>query len=132
MEGNITGQRVVETQREAVHRLDPSRQTTVAISGGWGGGSSNSVDVMGFNYYTHGNVDEYHAKHPEQPCIGSEEGSCTTTRGAYVRDDNRAELAAYGDTAPSWASTPQSWVNFYATRPFVAGAFVWTGFDYRG
>jgi beta-galactosidase len=132
IESNIIGQRVVAAQRAVAHKLDPSRLVTDAISGGWGNGTSNSVDVMGFNYYTHGNVDDYHAKHPDQPCIGSEEGSCTTTRGAYVRDDATAELAAYGDTAPSWAATHEHWVNFYASRPFVAGAFVWTGFDYRG
>jgi beta-galactosidase len=132
IESNIVGQRVVAAQREIAHKLDPSRLVTDAISGGWGGGTSNSVDVMGFNYFVHGDVDDYHAKHPDQPCIGSEESSCTTTRGCYVRDDSRAELAAYGDMAPAWAATHRMWMNFYASRPFVSGAFVWTGFDYRG
>jgi beta-galactosidase len=132
IEGNATGARVVAAQRDLVHRLDPSRLVTTAISGGWGNGSSNSVDVMGFNYYTHGNVDDYHAHHPDQPCIGTEDGSTVSTRGIYIDNDAASHLSAYDIHAPSWAATAESWVNFYAARPFVAGAFVWTGFDYRG
>ncbi|HUB25719.1 MAG TPA: beta-galactosidase GalA [Tepidisphaeraceae bacterium] len=132
IEGNIVGQRIVARQRELVHRLDPSRLVTMAISGGWGNGSSNSLDVMGFNYFTHGNVDDYHAKHPDQPCIGTEEASTVSTRGIYFDDNANAHLSAYDVHAPEWANTAEKWVNFYATRPFVAGAFVWTGFDYRG
>ncbi len=132
IEGTITGARVVAAQRALAHRLDPSRLVTTAISGGWGKGSSNSVDVMGFNYYTHGSVDDYHATHPDQPCIGTEEASTTSTRGAYAKSDALAQLPAYADEAPTWAATAEKWINFYDARPFVAGAFVWTGFDYRG
>ena len=28
--------------------------------------------------------------------------------------------------------TAESWVQYFAARPWLAGAFVWTGFDYRG
>ena len=132
IEGNVFGARVVADQRDLAHRLDPSRLVTTAVSGGWGNGSSNSLDVMGFNYFTHGNVDAYHAAHPDQPCIGTEEGSTLSTRGIYFTDDTEAHLSAYDIHAQSWANTAEKWVNFYATRPFVAGAFVWTGFDYRG
>jgi beta-galactosidase len=132
IEGNEIGQRVVEQQRKRVHRLDPTRLVTTAISGGWGNGSSRSVDVMGFNYYTHGDVDKYHAEHPDQPCIGTEEASTFSTRGIYVDDKANAHLAADDTHAPDWGSLAETWVNFYAKRPFVAGAFVWTGFDYRG
>lgn len=132
IEGSATGQRVVESQRRLVHRLDPTRLVTTAISGGWGNGSSRSLDVMGFNYYTHGDVDKYHAQHPDQPCIGTEEASSFGTRGVYVDDAANAHLSADGTHAPDWGSLAESWVNFYAKRPFVTGAFVWTGFDYRG
>jgi beta-galactosidase len=132
IEGNEIGRRVVEQQRKLVHRLDPTRLVTTAISGGWGNGSSRSVDVMGFNYYTHGDVDKYHAEHPDQPCIGTEEASTFSTRGIYVDDKANAHLSADDTHAPDWGSLAETWVNFYAKRPFVAGAFVWTGFDYRG
>ena len=132
IEGNEIGQRVVAAQRKLVHRLDPTRLVTTAISGGWGNGSSRSVDVMGFNYYRHGDVDKYHVEHPDQPCIGTEEASTFGTRGIYVDDNANAHLSADDTHAPDWGSLAETWVNFYAKRPFVAGAFVWTGFDYRG
>ena len=33
---------------------------------------------------------------------------------------------------PWWSSTAETWWTIHAARPFVAGGFVWTGFDYRG
>jgi beta-galactosidase len=32
----------------------------------------------------------------------------------------------------AWATTAEHAWQFYSTRPFVAGTFIWTGFDYRG
>ncbi|HMB94492.1 MAG TPA: DUF4982 domain-containing protein, partial [Tepidisphaeraceae bacterium] len=111
---------------------DPTRLTTLAISGGWETGSGKSVDVMGFNYFTHGNTDHYHAKFPDQPTIGTEEASTFSTRGVYFDDEPNSHLSAYDVHGPSYGATAERWVNYYSTRPFVAGAFVWTGFDYRG
>ncbi|MFX8270440.1 hypothetical protein ABTL25_20445, partial [Acinetobacter baumannii] len=34
--------------------------------------------------------------------------------------------------ARPWGATHRDAWKAIATRPFVAGAFVWTGFDYRG
>jgi beta-galactosidase len=41
-------------------------------------------------------------------------------------------MSAYDDNAPKWGSTTEKWWKYYLARPWVAGAFVWTGFDYRG
>ena len=47
---------------------------------------------------------------------------------------NRATVmeSAYDVHAPKWGSIAEKWMNYYDTRPFVSGSFVWTGFDYRG
>jgi beta-galactosidase len=34
--------------------------------------------------------------------------------------------------APNWGSTAESWITFFAKRPWLAGGWVWTGFDHRG
>ena len=34
--------------------------------------------------------------------------------------------------APPWGSTAEAWWTFFAAREYLAGGFVWTGFDYRG
>jgi beta-galactosidase len=41
-------------------------------------------------------------------------------------------VSAYDVNAPTWASLAEAWWGHYAIRPWLAGGFVWTGFDYRG
>jgi beta-galactosidase len=55
------------------------------------------------------------------------------TRGEYVSDrKGRHVLAAYDDEFQPWGLTHRKAWKEIATRPFLAGCFVWTGFDYRG
>lgn len=132
IEGNEKGARITASMRAFAERLDPTRRTTVAISGGWGVGSSTTADVMGYNYFTHGNTDDQHRLFPDQPGIGTEETTTQCTRGIYFTDRARGYLAhdpeARGD---SGGNCIVGWKHF-AERPYLAGLFYWTGFDYRG
>jgi beta-galactosidase len=114
-----------------VKRLDPTRQTTFAMDQGWDAGVGRVVDVLGFNYRTD-KIEAYHARHPEQPVYGSETGSTVATRGEYATDPARHIVRAYDTEHPWWASTAEEWWTIVAERPYIAGGFVWTGFDYRG
>jgi beta-galactosidase len=130
IEGDIKGARIAATMQAAAQRLDPTRRTTVAISGGWGKGISTVVDVMGYNYIQHGSTDSQHAQFPNQPGLGTEETTTQSTRGVYVTD------AARGHSAPvvngtSGGNAEVGW-RYYAARPYLAGLFYWAGFDYRG
>lgn len=132
IEGNELGARLGSTMRAFAERLDPTRRTTVAISGGWGVGSSTTADVMGYNYYTHGSTDEQHAKFPRQPGVGTEETTTQCTRGIYFTDAARAHQAHDPERkGDSGANCIKGWKH-YAERPYLAGLFFWTGFDYRG
>lgn len=130
IEGNEKGARITASMQAVAKRLDPTRRTTVAISGGWGAGSSTTADVMGYNYFTHGSTDEQHAKFPHQPSVGTEETTTQGTRGIYFEDRARAHWPpqAKGDSGPNCEA---GWQHF-AARPYLAGLFFWTGFDYRG
>ena len=130
LEGNEKGARLTTAMQDFAHRLDPTRRTTVAISGGWGAGSSTTTDVMGYNYYTHGSTDEQHAKFPHQSSLGTEETTTQATRGVYFDDRAHSHLGpqAKGD---SGNNAEDGWQHF-AARPYLAGLFYWTGFDYRG
>jgi beta-galactosidase len=44
----------------------------------------------------------------------------------------RGYQKAYDDNAQSWSNTAEQWWSFFAPRPWLAGGFIWTGFDYRG
>ncbi|WP_242097163.1 beta-galactosidase GalA [Sphingomonas sp. CROZ-RG-20F-R02-07] len=129
--GTPTGARIATTMKRRVNTLDGTRLVTEAMNGQFGKGASDVLDVVGFNYYL-GEIDAFHASHPRQPTIGTETASTVMTRGAYARDDAAQLVPAYDAEFPRWASTAERWWTFYAERPFIAGGFVWTGFDYKG
>jgi beta-galactosidase len=132
IQGTDAGARIAATMKRTVERLDPTRPVTVAMNGSWGRGFSHVVDVQGCNYMSSGDIDAYHKSHPNQPMIGTEEASTLCTRGIYANDPTRGYMSAYDAGAPPWGSTAEKFWQFYAARPFLAGGFVWTGFDYRG
>jgi beta-galactosidase len=138
-QGTERGARVAETMKRVVHELDPTRLTTEAMNNAWGRGLSAVVDVQGFNYRGGAAapdfakaLDEYHRAHPTQPSMGTEVASTVSTRGIYANDEARGYVSAYDRNFPPWASTAEEWWSIYNARPWVAGGFVWTGFDYRG
>ena len=131
-QGTDTGARIADTMKRLVRSLDDTRPVTLAMNGSWRKGASAIVDVQGCNYFHLGNMDKFHAAFPQKPIIGSEDASTLSTRGIYADDPSRGYMSAYDVDRPYWGSLAEDWWNYYAARTFAAGAFVWTGFDYRG
>ena len=133
IEGNIVGERIIHEMQAFANTLDPTRPKNAASSGGWGYGVSAQIEMMGFNYLNHGSTDDYHAKFPDKPSMGTEEGSTNTTRGIYFDDPEKHYLAAYDRPTPNgyFFSIEHCWKH-YNSRDYLAGMFIWTGFDYRG
>jgi len=138
-QGTERGARVAATMKRLARELDPTRLVTEAMNNAWGRGLSAVVDVQGFNYRGGAAaadfgkaLDDYHRQHPTQPTMGTEVASTVSTRGIYANDEARGYVSAYDRNFPPWASTAEEWWSIYAARPWVAGGFVWTGFDYRG
>lgn len=132
IEGNEIGIRMTTTMQNFAKSIDPTRPINVAVSGGWGYGSSTVVEIMGYNYLVHGDTDKHHAQFPHQPSIGTEEGSTYTTRGVYFVDDEKHYKTAYDvKPLPHWYTIQEVWKH-YAQRDYLSGMFIWTGFDYRG
>jgi beta-galactosidase len=125
------GARINAVLKERVKQLDPTRLTTFAMDKGWDTGVGRVVDALGFNYRTN-QIEAYHQRHPEQPVYGSETGSTVATRGEYANDPARHIVRAYDTEHPWWSSTAEEWWTIAAERPYIAGGFIWTGFDYRG
>ena len=131
VQGSPTSARIADTMQRDVHRLDPTRLVTSAVSLGDVFTGINSVmDVRGWNYHLDG-ADSYHQKHPKQPAICTEQASTVTTRGIYTNDTGHGYVAAY-DGQPKAGQSAEGWWSFVADRPWMSGGFVWTGFDYRG
>ena len=113
--------------------LDPTRPVTYAApEGDTFAGINGVIEVRGWNYHVGPDMDKYHAEHPNQPEVGTEQASTVSTRGIYANDKERGYVSAYDANAPSWAHTAEKWWSYFADRPWLSGGFVWTGFDYRG
>jgi len=131
LEWSAFGERLTRDTEAYARRLDPTRRVTVALSGS-GAGNSLSTDVLGFNYYVQHHIDQMHARFPDRPVVGTEESSSEHTRGTYFDDPAHFHLVAYDFEADGkHASVEDAW-KFYRARPWAAGLFYWTGFDYRG
>lgn len=133
IEGTEKGARIAEKMQAFAKKYDTTRPVNAAVSGGWGHGISEVIEVMGFNYLFHGDTDAYHEKFPDIPSLGTEEGSTVTTRGIYERDDDKQYLPAYDKSRPEvgFMRIRDGW-RHYAERDYLAGMCIWTGFDYRG
>lgn len=125
------GRTIFEAMMKTVKSLDTTRPVTSAMNGGWGQGWSLIQDLQGCNYYP-GGYDGFHKNHPEKPIFGSETASAISTRGAYENDKGLGFVSAYDNNFPGWGNTAQNAWQPIGERPYVAGGFVWTGFDYKG
>ncbi|HVU27177.1 MAG TPA: glycoside hydrolase family 2 TIM barrel-domain containing protein [Verrucomicrobiae bacterium] len=124
---------VARAMQDFVKRLDPTRPVTYASpEGDVFEGVNSVIEVRGWNYHVGGKMDQYHAEHPNQPEVGTEQASTVSTRGIYANDKARGYVSAYDVNVTSWSQTAEQWWSYFAARPWLSGGFVWTGFDYRG
>jgi beta-galactosidase len=133
MQGTPAGVAMVRRMAHWVRALDDSRPVTAAMNGAFFDpvNVAHVVDVTGFNYYQ-GDYDRYHQLNPAKPITSSEDTSAFMTRGAFETDPVRHIASSYDVEAASWGDTHRGAWKKIAERPYVAGGFVWTGFDYHG
>lgn len=133
IENTIQGTRIAAAMREYTRLLDPTRHSTIANAGG--GEMIKGLDVVGFNYIMQNDVDNRKKDHPTWKIVGTEETTGCGTRGVYFNSpDQPGHMVAMNrDTTHHHIENviERGW-QFYADRPWAAGLFYWTGFDYRG
>jgi len=143
IENTVQGTRIAQAMREYTRRLDPTRHSTIANAGG--GEMIKGLDAAGFNYILQNDVDNRKRQNPAWKIVGTEETTGCGTRGIYFATDSGRGQG--GDQAATQAHMrsmnldadkdgtenriERGW-KFYAERPWAAGLFYWTGFDYRG
>jgi beta-galactosidase len=97
------------------------------------------LKLAGYNYAER-LYDEQHAAHPDWMIYGSETSSVVQSRGIYhfplsqaVLSDDDEQCSALGNTTMGWAArNNEACIIPDRDRDFVAGQFIWTGFDYIG
>ena len=133
IEWNEKGERIARTMTEFCHSIDPSRPVVVATSSG--PEVIKGTDVAGYNYILQNPVDQHRADYPDRVAVGTEETSGCGTRGVYFDDRENGRMKAM-NRAPqgpdSLLNCIERGLQFYDARPWLAGLFYWTGFDYRG
>jgi beta-galactosidase len=98
----------------------------------------DALDFTGWNYARR--YARYREKYPDKPIIYSESASTLSTRGFYelplpnVKTDysSQNQVDSYDLNAASWSDIPDAEFKLMEDDSFVAGEFVWTGFDYLG
>ncbi len=133
MENTVQGTRIAAAMREYTRQLDPTRHCTIANAGG--GEMIKGLDVVGFNYIVQNDVDNRKKNNPTWKIVGTEETTGCGTRGIYFEVDKKTGRMPSMNLSPDKDGTlnriERGW-KFYAERPWAAGLFYWTGFDYRG
>ncbi len=140
-QGSPEGHKISARLTAIAHEEDSTRPATVGCNNAQAAfnGFQKTLDVFGYNY----KPTEYGRAHDANQGLaiyGSETASCISSRGEYffpVTEDKRGGLAdfqmsSYDLYAPPWATTPDTEFKGQDQFPFVAGEFVWTGFDYLG
>eukprot|EP01065_Artemidia_motanka_P030865 TRINITY_DN3700_c1_g1_i2.p1 TRINITY_DN3700_c1_g1~~TRINITY_DN3700_c1_g1_i2.p1 ORF type:complete len:955 (+),score=244.92 TRINITY_DN3700_c1_g1_i2:106-2970(+) len=97
------------------------------------------LDVQGLSHKSGSTFDDFHMKNPDKPEMATECCSCLSQRGEdqdfcpKPKDGVTCPGAEYGtfyNNEISQCTATQ--VAESDSRPFVAGTFIWSGFDYLG
>lgn len=147
-----TGIAITRELAQIVKSLDKTRPVTSALTENVPEKNfiyqSGALDLLGFNY-KHQDYGTFPERFKGQKIIASESVSALETRGCYDMPtdsirmwptkhnapfDGNADLTvtAYDNIASYWGTTHEE--NWKAAKKydFIAGTFVWTGFDYIG
>lgn len=137
---------LAEEHRRIIQAEDPTRPCTAGVSSYKAAFKdfATHFDVFGWNYHPD-NYHQFRATNSSLPLFGSETSSTVSSRGEYffpvpenlgARNIKSAlldfQISSYDVYVPSWATLPDTEWRGEARNPFVAGEFVWTGFDYLG
>jgi beta-galactosidase len=123
-----------------VRKYDATRPVGMAINNGGTAYTHilDALDVTGWNYgrrYT-----AARERYPKVPILYSESASALSTRGFYElplpasRNDYSPQLQvdSYDFNSARWSDIPDVEFDLMERDKYVAGEFVWTGFDYLG
>jgi beta-galactosidase len=136
------GEKYCQMLVDICRREDPSRPTTAAFNQ-WENairnGFADIVDVPGWNYQPR-HYNYIHQKFPHWKMVASETASTVSSRGEYFFPAEERihytrepyHCSSFDMEFPRWATSPDMEFAAQDSFPFMAGEYVWTGFDYLG
>jgi beta-galactosidase len=102
------------------------------------------LDVAGYNYAPYaGDYDADHSANPTWKIMGTETSAAVRSRGIYhtpaatitkatSQSSADRQCSSYDNEATGFGDTAQNSYSYDTSRAFVAGSFIWSGFDYIG
>jgi beta-galactosidase len=149
------GAAIAQELTDIMHDEDPTRPTTAAMDQAPANSPfPSAVDSIGLNYRGAGRFGAppfypiFRTNFPAKMVYGSETASTISSRGEYFfpvaqgfgvvatatagEDPKRHQMSSYDLYFPEWATSPDKEFAAQQNYPFVAGEFVWTGWDYLG
>ena len=135
---------------ELVREVDPTRFVSAGCNGVGPTNNlfrSGALDAYGFNYHPQG-YDQCLDYFPGKRMFGSETASAISSRGEYMQPSSSKEkhpsrvfgedpnpthqCSGYDSWSVPWGNlAEEAWIPI-RDRDFIAGTFIWTGFDYLG
>jgi beta-galactosidase len=125
---------------QIAHEEDPTRPVTLGGNQvqNYDPAFSRVFDLAGENYDPgmYGGFHRNYASFPNIPLFSSESSSTCSSRGVYFFPPSEGkedfQVNSYDSFAPGWANLPDDEFAALDRHRYVAGEFVWTGFDYLG
>lgn len=148
--------KIAQELRNIVREEDLTRPVTQAMNSASPGDlTAQAMDIEGLNYQGEGHGNDtsstfpsFRVAFPEKLIYTSESASTVSSRGIYVfpvtRENNAVfgpdsgedvearHISDYGLYEPSWGASPDKVFAAQDEHPYVAGEYVWTGWDYVG
>ncbi|MGC8553088.1 MAG: glycoside hydrolase family 2 TIM barrel-domain containing protein [Phycisphaerae bacterium] len=130
IEGSPFGAKIFKLAMRFVKKLDNTRPIMCAMDVGYPHGFATVEDILAMNYRPF----YYAAMHkalPHTPMLGSEIASSESDRGVMQNSASKGLVTQYCMHS-SWSQLPWDSWRPIGRHAYLAGGFVWTGFDYRG
>ncbi|MBE6618910.1 MAG: glycoside hydrolase family 2 protein [Ruminococcaceae bacterium] len=133
LQGTEEGRKIYARLKSIVKKLDSTRPVTGAMHASFftGDGAPYEMEVFGVNY-NYRQVDKIRAEFPNIPTTGAENLSALAIRGEHRRDLENNLIEDFDSYAVPWGCSMQEAWKVVSEREWIAGMFIWTGFDYRG
>ena len=147
-----TGISITRELAQIVKALDTTRPVTSALTENIPEKNfiyqSGALDLIGFNY-KHNDYKDFPNRYKGKKLIASESVSALETRGQYDLPSDVIKVwptaynlpfegnkdwtaSAYDQTYAYWGATHEATWKTIKKQDFMAGTFIWTGFDYLG
>ena len=148
--GNVDGSKYPQIAQQLIdwlEEVDTTRPATVGDNNAKRGDPNyigvcqviaDNGGVVGLNYCNDAQIQEIYEKYPGWVLYSAETASAINSRSVYDRYSETGgttsdlKLNAYDESAVGWGMTAHDSLYNTATKDYLAGQFVWTGFDYIG